>query len=94
MQVMGERRGGDPEFLLQMTDRQALIASPNERSVELEARWVAKRFELLRRFFDFHGNNANLVIVGRQVIFPQFSKVDPIVAISKDIGFRKRRPPP
>ena len=56
MQVVRERRGGDPQSHLEMTNRQATIARPNERAIELEAGRVTERFELLRCFFDFHGN--------------------------------------
>jgi hypothetical protein len=93
MQVVGERRGGDAEFLLQVTNRQPLIACPNERPVKLEACRVAKRFKLLRCFFDFHGNNRNSANVGRQVIFLRFSKFDPIAAVPHHRQWLSYAPP-
>ena len=75
MQVVRKRRGGDPQFLLQMTNRQAVVARPNERSIDLEARRVAERFKLLRGFFDFHGNMCS----------PRQSRVSITISISVEI---------
>ncbi len=52
MQVVRERRGGDLEFVLQATNRQSIVAGPNQRFIELEARRAAERLELLCCFFD------------------------------------------
>ena len=57
VQVVRERRGGDPKLFLQSADRQPVVARPNERAIDLKARRVAERFELFCGFFDFHGNS-------------------------------------
>ena len=75
MQVVRKRRGGDPQFLLQMPDRQPIIARPNERSIDLKARGVAERFELFCGFFDFHGNMCSARQRERQCLFRHFWKL-------------------
>ena len=70
VQVVRERRGGDPQLLLQSADRQSRIAGSHERAIDLESRRVAERFELFCCFFDFHGNNYKLAIRRRQALFP------------------------
>ncbi len=60
MQVMRERRGRDPEFLLQAADRQPAVAGPDESPINLKPRRVSERFKLLCCLFDIHGNKLQL----------------------------------
>jgi hypothetical protein len=56
MQMMRQGGGRDADLVLQMPDRQAILARPYQGAVHFQARRVAEGFELLGRFFDFHGN--------------------------------------
>ena len=35
VQMVGERRGGNPQFFLQVADRQPFITCPNQRPIHL-----------------------------------------------------------
>ena len=56
MQMVGERRGREPELLLQPADREPGVARSHEGSIDLEPGRIAEGFELLGCLFDFHGN--------------------------------------
>ena len=74
MQVMGECRGGEPKLLLQPADGKARIARADERPMTWSRVGLPRASSCLAALFDFHGNRDNLSCVGRQQIFPQFSK--------------------
>jgi hypothetical protein len=81
MQVVGKRRSGNPELILQTADRQTVVAGADERAIDLEPGRIAERFELLCRLFDFHGNKHDPAHAHRQGVFPRLSKL---------IRFRRR----
>ena len=69
MQMMRKRRRGDAELFLQAAHRQTIVAGAHERAIDLEARRIAERFELLCRFFEFHGNSVTPGVASRQALF-------------------------
>ena len=56
LKVVRQGRGRDPQALLHLMDGQTTVSGADQCSIELEARRVTERFELLRCFFDVHGN--------------------------------------
>lgn len=56
LKVVRQGRGRNPQALLHLMDGQTTVSSADQRSIELEARRVTERFELLRGFFDVHGS--------------------------------------
>src|SRR5690606_30467431 len=56
VEMMGKRRGRDPELLLNATDRQSAIARANQGAINLKPRRFAEGFELLCCLFDVHRN--------------------------------------
>ncbi|BCB20186.1 hypothetical protein OCUBac02_30800 [Bosea sp. ANAM02] len=56
LKVVRQGRGRDPQAFLHLIDREATMTRANQCSIELEARRITERFELLRCFFDIHGN--------------------------------------
>jgi hypothetical protein len=69
LQVMRERRRGDPEPILKAADGEALGASAHKDAVDAEARRVAERLQLTSCCFDFHGTTLVPFPVGCQFIF-------------------------
>ncbi len=91
MQVVRQRRGCDPDLLLEATNRQPPVPRPHQRAINFKARRVAERFELLRRFFDFPRNRLSRDPSSVKTYFhdPRNS-LPSIPATVIGIGFRSR----